>query len=184
MPALVPLAAIDPLLVESLLDAVFGAERRARTAYRIRAGMQPLPALSFAALDAQDYLAAIIQCWPVALTDGNGRAHPLVMVGPVAVMPSRQGEGFGKALITTALAAADLAAGTGAALPQVLIGDAAYYGAWGFSAAATGGWSCPGPWEPERLLARCATPAILPHAGMLGPWPGAGAGAEANAQQG
>lgn len=166
MATLVPLSAVEPQLVEGLLDAVFGADRHARTAYRIRTGTEWLSALSFAALDAGSYLVASIQAWPVALTDPHGRAHPLLMVGPVAVMPGLQGAGYGKALMAAALAAAE----AGGSLPQVLIGDEDYYGRWGFTAAHTAGWRCPGPYDPGRLLVRCAHPAVLPAEGMLGPW--------------
>ena len=167
MATIVPLSAIEPALVDTLLDAAFGSDRHARTAYRIRAGMEWLEPLSFAALDDEDYLAGTIQLWPVALTDPQGRPHPMLMVGPVAVVPTRQGEGYGKALMAAALGAID----PQAALPQVLIGDEDYYTVWDFSAAHTSGWRCPGPWEPERLLVRTAHPAILPREGMLGPWP-------------
>ena len=34
----------------------------------------------------------------------------------------------------------------------LLVGDAAYYGRFGFSAAATGGLRMPGPYAQERLL--------------------------------
>ena len=115
MATLVPLSAIDPQLVEELLDASFGEGRHARTAYRIREGMDWLDALSFAALDDEDYLAGTIQLWPVALTDPQGRAHPMIMVGPVAVMPGRQGEGFGKALMAASLGAIDAGFDDGAA---------------------------------------------------------------------
>ena len=173
LPTIVPLDAIDRALIEDLLDAAFGDDRRARTAYRIREGVDWLPGLSFAALDDEDYLVATIQLWPIALTDPDGRAHPMLMVGPVAVMPGRQGEGYGKALMAAALAAVDrLGAGSSAALPQVLIGDFDYYGKWDFTPAHTGGWHCPGPYARERLLARTANAAILPREGMLGPWMG------------
>ena len=173
LPTIVPLSAIDSDLIEDLLDAAFGEQRRARTAYRIREGMEWLPGLSFAALDDEDYLVATIQLWPVALTDPDGRAHPLLMVGPVAVMPGRQGEGYGKALMAASLAAVDrLGEGSSAALPQVLIGDVDYYGKWDFTPAHTGGWHCPGPYEQGRLLARANNAAILPREGMLGPWMG------------
>ena len=36
MPSIVPLSAVDPQLVEDLLDAAFEPERRQRTSYRIR----------------------------------------------------------------------------------------------------------------------------------------------------
>ncbi|EAQ29405.1 putative acetyltransferase [Erythrobacter sp. NAP1] len=168
---LIPLSAVEPVMVEQLLDRVFGEDRHARTAYRIRAGMNWLEALSFAALDADDMLVATIQCWPVALHDREGRPVPLVMVGPVAVVPERQGEGFGVGLMTAMLDAERRMAADGAPpLAQVLIGDAEYYGRFGFSAAATGGWKCPGPYEAERLLARGAALSAMPAEGMLGPW--------------
>jgi len=69
MPAIVPLSAVEPHLVESLLDAAFEPERRQRTSYRIREGAEWLPALSFAAMDDDDYLVGSIQMWPAALTD-------------------------------------------------------------------------------------------------------------------
>jgi predicted N-acetyltransferase YhbS len=168
MPSIVPLSAIDPHLVEDLLDLAFEPARRTRTAYRIREGTEWLPALSFAALDDEEYLVATIQLWPVALTDPAGKPHPLVMVGPVAVLPAHQGEGYGKALVAAALGALDPAA----PIPQVLIGDAPYYKRFGFTEAPRG-WRCPGPWDPARLLTR-DLPGDYPAEGMLGPWPAAG----------
>jgi len=164
---LIPLEAVDPAMIEDLLDRAFEPERRQRTSYAIRAGTAWLPALSFAALDEEGLLAGTIQAWPVALTDPRGRAHPLVMVGPVAVLPGLQGQGYGRMLLAAQASAFDPAA----ALPQVLIGDAPYYGRFGFVEAPRG-WRCPGPWDPARLLVRGADPATLPAEGMLGPWRG------------
>lgn len=166
---IIPLDNVDPALVEQLLDRAFEPERRTRTAYKVREGTDWLPGLSFAALDAEDMLVGTIQCWPVALTDASGRAHPMIMVGPVAVMPDRQGEGYGKALVSASLACID----SRAPLPQVMIGDPEYYGRfWGFTNEATAGWSLPGPFEQRRLLVRCENPAVLPETGVLGPWRG------------
>ena len=164
---LIPLEAVDPAMVEELLDVVFGPERHSRTAYAIREGTDWLPALSFAALDEEERLAGTIQAWPVALTDAQGRRHPLIMVGPVAILPGLQGTGYGRMLMAAQASALDPAA----PLPQVLIGDAPYYGKFGFTEAPRG-WRCPGPWEPERLLVRGADPAVLPQEGLLGPWLG------------
>lgn len=173
MATLIPLSQVEPAMIEELLDAAFGPDRHARTAYRIREGMDWLEALSFAALDDDEMLAGTIQCWPAALIDPKARAHPLVMVGPVAVMPGLQGEGYGKALMAAALGAIDGGVDEGALpLPQVLIGDEPYYGRWGFSAAHTGGWHCPGPYDPARLLLRSYNAGVLPVEGMLGPWVG------------
>lgn len=166
---LIPLDNVDPALVEALLDRAFEPTRKTRTAYKVREGADWLPALSFAAIDGAGHLVGSIQCWPVALTDPAGRKHPLIMVGPVAVLPEAQGLGYGQALMSTALAALD----PRAPLPQVMIGDPEYYGRfWGFSNTHTEGWSLPGPYEQRRLLARASNPAVLPKAGMLGPWLG------------
>jgi predicted N-acetyltransferase YhbS len=84
-------------------------------------------------------------------------------------VPERQREGFGQALMLAMLGALD----PRAPLPQVLIGDAEYYGRFfGFVAEPTQGWQLPGPWEPHRLLVRADDPASLPKQGMLGPWLG------------
>ncbi len=155
-------------MIEELLDRAFGTDRQKRTAYKVREGTQWLPALSFAALDDAEMLVGTIQTWPVALTDPDGRRHPFLMVGPVAVVPERQSEGFGHALMAAIAGAMD----PGAPLPQVLIGDPEYYGRFGFLAVPTQGWSLPGPFDAQRLLVRAANPAVLPSEGTLGPWIG------------
>ena len=167
MPTIAPLDAVDPQLVEDLLDAAFGEGRQARTAYRIREGMDWLPGLSFAALDDEDYLVATIQLWPIALADPDGSAHPLLMVGPVAVRPDVQHGGHGRALMDHMLEAARTMA-DGALM---MIGDPEYYGRFfGFTADATGAWDLPGPYEKHRLLALAVNGHDLPvAAGMIGP---------------
>lgn len=149
-----PLAAACPDAVEALLDEAFGRDRHGRTAYRIRAACEAIPALSFAAFDG-DMLLGSLQSWPIEVADA-----PLVLVGPVAVAPARQGAGVGSALMDRLIASAPT-------IPMAMIGDPDYYRRWGFSTAATAGWSVPGPVERTRLLARAAD--ALPIAGMLGP---------------
>lgn len=168
---LIPLSAVEPDMIEVVLDRAFGPDRHARTAYRMRMGMQWLDALSFAVLDAEELLVGTIQCYPISLTDREGRPVPVVMVGPVAVVPERQGDGFGQGLMAAMLDAETRLAKDGRPpFAQVLIGDPEYYGRWGFTSAATSGWRCPGPYEPERLLARGAALSAMPAEGMLGPW--------------
>lgn len=164
---IIPLDNVDSALVSALLDTAFGPDRHARTAYKVRDGVDWLPGLSFAALDENEMLVGTIQCWPVALTDAAGRAHPLIMVGPVAVLPDHQGQGYGQALMSATIAGID----DRAPLPQVMIGDPEYYGRfWGFTNAPTANWDLPGPFEQRRLLVRCHNDAVLPESGMLGPW--------------
>ncbi len=164
MVEIVPLGQVADAEIEALLDRAFEPGRRARVSYRIRAGMTPIAALCFGATEA-GRLVGSIQAWPASLVEDDGRAWPLVMVGPVAVEPLFQGVGIGQRLVTRMLTAAAETAMDGA---MALIGDPGYYGRFfGFTADRTGGWTAPGPVEPRRLLARGTTvPAV---AGMLGP---------------
>lgn len=159
-----PIAAADPNAVEAVLDAAFGQDRHERTAYRLRAGVEAIPALSFAAF-ADGQLVGTLQSWPVRL-EGDGGSERLTMVGPVAVLPERQRHGIGLALMNRMLEAAE--ATDEDAL--MLIGDADYYGRlFGFSAEHTADWSVPGPVERDRLLARLTGKRLHGRAGMLGP---------------
>ena len=157
---------IEPQAVEDLHDAAFGADRFGRTAYRIRAGVDAVPALSFALVE-DGALVGTIQCWPVAHRAPGGTATPLVMVGPVAVRPDVQRGGYGRALMAHMLEAAE----TRADSALMMIGDPEYYGRFfGFDADATGAWDLPGPYEKRRLLARAVNGHDLPTgAGMIGP---------------
>lgn len=159
MPDLIPLSRIAPSDIEALLDLAFGPGRHARTAYRVRTGTSPIASLSFAAIE-DGRLVGSIQCWPVELRAGDGATAPIIMVGPVAVDPDRQGTGIGRALMARSIAAA------GPDAPLMLIGDPEYYGQFGFTADRTGGWSLPGPYEQRRLLAMGDVPAST---GMIGP---------------
>jgi predicted N-acetyltransferase YhbS len=139
---ILPLGQIAPDAVEALLDDAFGADRKGRTAYKLRAGVAAIPDLSFAAVEG-DFLLGTLQSWPVQVGD-----FALTLVGPVAVAQKRQRSGVGRTL----MAALDVAAG---AAPLMMIGDPEYYGRFfGFSADATRDWGVPGPVERHRLLAR------------------------------
>ena len=156
-----PLADADPNAVEQLLDAAFGADRRERTAYKLREGMSVIPELSLAAWE-EDRLVGALQCWPIALY-GDAGETPLILVGPVAVDPERQQQGIGRAMMREMLMHVERRE------PLVLIGDPEYYGRhFGFIADATANWDLPGPFERRRLLARTGG-RDLPYRGMLGP---------------
>jgi len=159
------LSDIEPQAVEDILDAAFGTDRFGRTAYRIRKGVDAVPALSFA-LAEDGALIGTIQCWPVAHRAADGTVTPLVMVGPVAVRPDLQRGGHGRLLMAHILDAAEREA-DGALM---MIGDPEYYGRFfGFDADATGAWNLPGPFEKRRLLARAVNGHELPMvAGMIG----------------
>lgn len=165
---LVTLSTVAPDRVEALLDAAFGADRKQRTAYRLREGVSMIEALSFAALDGAGGLMGSIQCWPVALSQASGALTNMALVGPVAVSPLAQRGGIGKQLMTHMLAAADEAR-YGALM---MIGDPEYYDRFfGFRAAPTQQWELPGPFERHRLLARIAPGYDVPASGTIIPDP-------------
>jgi predicted N-acetyltransferase YhbS len=157
MVELVPLELVPGDAIETLLDAAFGADRRGRTAYRLRKGSKVIADLSFALID-NDALIASIQCWPVRIGDAK-----LVLVGPVAVDPGRQNEGHGGRLMHSMLEGAGKVGNPA----MVMVGDPEYYSRFGFTDEATSGWQLPGPWEARRLLARNSTGHPLPTTGML-----------------
>ena len=134
--------ASDVAAREALLDACFGANRHARTCQRLRDGRAPAEGLALSVV-RQGRLVGSVRLWHV-----SAGGKPALVLGPLAVDPSCRKLGVGAALMNHALAAA-AARGHGAV---ILLGDAAYYTRFGFSADKTGGLSLPGPFERERLL--------------------------------
>jgi predicted N-acetyltransferase YhbS len=134
--------ASDVAAREALLDASFGANRQTRPCQRLRDGRAPAGGLAFTAV-RNGKLAGTIRLWRVSV---GGR--PALVLGPLAVDPCCRGLGIGAALIHHAMAAA-AARGHGAV---ILLGDASYYGRFGFRAEAAANLSLPGPFERERLL--------------------------------
>lgn len=168
MVQLVALAQIAPETVEAVLDAAFGADRKGRTAYRMRAGVAAIPGLSFALVNDEGRCLGTIQSWPLALEEADGTLHSMTLVGPIAVLPEAQGLGFGQMLTKASVTAAD----QGLSDALVMIGDPEYYGRFfGFSAEATGYWEVPGPVERHRLLARLTRDRSVPRHGRLIPDP-------------
>ncbi|CAL8980677.1 hypothetical protein RHODGE_RHODGE_00218 [Rhodoplanes serenus] len=146
---------------EALLDRAFGPGRFAKTSERLRAGNTPAAGLALVATEAGpargSRVVGTVRLWPVA---AGGR--DVLLLGPLAVEPDRQGEGIGAALMHQVL---ELAHQLGHAA-VLLVGDAPYYARFGFSAAATGALAMPGPFEPARLLGRELVPGAL--AGVAG----------------
>jgi predicted N-acetyltransferase YhbS len=134
--------ASDVAAREALLDACFGANRAARTCQRLRDGRAPAEGLALSVV-RQDRLVGTVRLWHV-----SAGGKPALMLGPIAVDASCRKLGVGAALMNHALATA-VARGHGAV---ILLGDAAYYERFDFTAAKTGDLSLPGPFERERLL--------------------------------
>jgi hypothetical protein len=135
--------ASDVAAREALLDAGFGDNRHLRPCQRLRDGRVPAQGLAFSAV-RERRVVGTVRLWHV-----SAGGVPALVLGPLAVDPSCRKLGIGAALIHHALAAAK-AHGYGAV---VLLGDAPYYGRFGFSALKTGELSLPGAFERDRLLA-------------------------------
>src|SRR5665213_2747482 len=119
--------ASDVVAREALLDACFGDNRHARTCQRLRDRRAPAEGLALSAL-AQGRLVGTLRLWRV-----SAGGLPALVLGPLAVDPMYRKLGLGAALMNHALAAAS-ARGHGAV---ILLGDAAYYARFGFSALMT-----------------------------------------------
>lgn len=71
-----------------------------------------------------------------------------MLLGPLAVLPSKRDLGIGKALLAKGVAAA-FEAGEAFVL---LVGDLPYYAPVGFKVVPFGSMMMPGPVDPSRLL--------------------------------
>nr|WP_245455783.1 MULTISPECIES: N-acetyltransferase [unclassified Mesorhizobium] len=131
---------------EDLLDRAMGPGRRRKSSEKLRRGRRPSEGLAFVARDASGAVLGTVRLWDVTLGEGGPAA---LLLGPLAVEPALKGSGVGSALMRHAVTEA-ARLGHGAIL---LVGDAPYYGRFGFSAAKTGALAMPGPYERHRLLA-------------------------------
>ncbi|WP_166417420.1 GNAT family N-acetyltransferase [Cochlodiniinecator piscidefendens] len=127
--------------VEALYDLCFAPGREALSSYRLRDGVPSVAELSLVARDDDGILAGAIRYWPVRI----GGAFALLL-GPVAVHPTRQGEGLGGFLVRESLQIAEEHDWQ----RVLLVGDAPYYGKFGFEKLS--GIIMPPPTNPERIL--------------------------------
>jgi predicted N-acetyltransferase YhbS len=140
----------DAAAREALLDVAYGPVRFTKASERLREGR--LPELALVAAEGRRVVGTV-RLWPV--TAGPGR--PALLLGPLAVDPDRRNRGIGSTLVRRALREA-ARLGHGAVL---LVGDAPYYGRFGFSSQKTAALWLPGPYERHRLLARELKPGAL-----------------------
>ena len=138
----------DSAAIEELLDLAFGRNRHEKSAYRLREGVCRIDDLCFVARGAAEGesepgLLGSVRFWPIEIG-----ARPALLLGPLAVVPERQGNGLGISLIKHALG---VARELGHEL-VILVGDKPYYGRAGFRKVEMGRLEFPGPVDPERLL--------------------------------
>ncbi len=153
--------------VETLFDLCFGGSRAMLSSYRLRAGVGAVASLCFVLREGAGGGAVVgaIRYWPVNIVAGgvesvasggesggsgvesvgSGSAGSALLLGPVAVHPTHQGEGLGGVLIRHSLAEARLQGWT----QVILIGDASYYGRYGFARTDL---DFPPPTDKARVL--------------------------------
>lgn len=146
----------DECEVEALYDLCFAPGRTALSSYRLREGVPKVRDLCHVLRDADGTLAAAIRYWPAEVA-----GRPVLLLGPVAVHPTRQGEGLGGLLIRESLTEAQRLGWQ----RVLLVGDLPYYRRFGFRKLE--GVEMPPPTNPERVLGLALSPGAWQ--GVTGP---------------
>jgi predicted N-acetyltransferase YhbS len=133
----------DAAAREALLDLAYGSVRFEKPSERLRACRKPACGLSFVAIE-DGRVIGTVRLWEVAA----GSSCPALLLGPLAVDPAERRRGIGSALMGHALRAAARRRHRAV----LLVGDAAYYGGFGFSAGRTAALWLPGLTDKSRLL--------------------------------
>jgi predicted N-acetyltransferase YhbS len=139
---LAPQTDADLAGIERLSERAFGPGRYARSAYRLREGVEPDSSLSFVARVGTFLVGANLMT-PIRCGD-----TPALLLGPLTVDPAFRSVGIGEALVTCSL---DAARAAGHAL-VLLVGDLPYYARMGFAPVPDGQLAFCGPVDPARLL--------------------------------
>jgi predicted N-acetyltransferase YhbS len=132
----------DAPLVDALTAQSFGPGRYAKSAYRLREGIDAEPGLSFVAVE-DGILRGSMRFW--AVTVGKDSS---LLLGPLAVQSDQRGRGIGIALMQKGLEEAKKKGHKSA----ILVGDAPYYARVGFAPVKGNRIKFPGPVDPARIL--------------------------------
>ena len=140
----------DVVARENLLDRAMGANRRKKSSEKIRRGRVPAEGLALVARDRDGHVIGTVRLWNVeAGVNAEGTPINALLLGPLAVDASFEGNGVGSALMRAAMLEAKNR-GHGAIL---LVGDAPYYERFGFFSGKAQHLVMPGPFERSRFLA-------------------------------
>ena len=137
----------DAAAIESVVDNAFGQDRQKRTVYRLRDGIEPVTSLSLVAVTAARDVVGSLRFWPVLLPKDGGNV-PALLLGPIAVRLDYRGAGVGGRLMRRGL---DLAKVQKHRI-VLLVGDAPYYGRFGFKHDLVVDLTLPGPVDLDRFL--------------------------------
>ncbi|AGW14687.1 GNAT family N-acetyltransferase [Megalodesulfovibrio gigas] len=126
---------------------------------RLRASTGYLPDLALVGEEHGELLGHIMLTRTHVETSAG--PHPLLLLGPVAIVPERRGQGLGSQLIRDTLRRAQGQGHTAV----ILVGDPAFYTRLGFQAAATFGIANTNDIPDQYVLACELAPGALKNAG-------------------
>jgi predicted N-acetyltransferase YhbS len=132
----------DVAAIRKLEERAFGPGRFAKTAYRLREGVEPDWSLSTLARIGGMLVGAN------TMTRIAIGGEPALLLGPLTVEEAFRARGLGEALAQKSIEAARAA---GHSL-VILVGDPPFYERMGFSRTPFGHFTFPGPVDPARLL--------------------------------
>jgi predicted N-acetyltransferase YhbS len=128
----------DAAAIERVVDTAFGPGRFVKTAERLREGSEPIAGL--VARSGRE-LVGSVRLWPITI--GEAQA---AFLGPIAVEAEWRSGRIGAALVEACIERARTLGLAGI----LLVGDAPYFGRFGFEAAPLA--SLPGPVDQRRVL--------------------------------
>lgn len=129
--------------VEGLYDTCFAPGREALSSYRLRDGVLKVADLCLVARDELGIVSAAIRYWPIHI---GPQKHVALLLGPIAVHPTRQGEGLGGLVMQDSMERARALGWE----RVMLVGDEPYYRRFGFKLLTD--VHMPPPTNPERVL--------------------------------
>ena len=143
----------DAEAVHAVLVAAFGREAKARLVERLRASGKIVWAL--VAEEKGRVLGHLV--FSRIAGESSGSEVPVLALAPLAVMPAFQRLGIGSALVSAGLARCRELGHT----RVIVIGDAVFYGRFGFVPASSFGLSCPFPVPEETFMAIELEPGVF-----------------------
>lgn len=144
-----PEASGDADRIRVINDVAFGSTAEARIVDAVRGTKDWIDGGSLVAEASDGELVGHLLLSRGELVGPDAIARPMLVLGPVAVLPEHQGRGVGAALMRAAIEVAR----AGHEPLICLVGQAGFYPRFGFERARRIGIEPPGPWPDENWMA-------------------------------
>jgi len=143
----------DAEAIGAMLVTAFGRQAEARLVERLRASTRIVCAM--VAEEKSRVLGHVV--FSLIAAESGDSVIPLLALAPLAVLPAFQRLGIGSALVSAGLARCRELGHT----RVIVIGDAVFYGRFGFVPASSFGLSCPFPVPVEAFMAIELEPGVF-----------------------